>query len=172
MYCHSIPPCDVFTVSYWNTKTTHSNTRSGLRAWCHPQLTTNSSKRPYSTMGERTWKYSTAIDPETVRQTGCFTTLPVRINNRDDIANAASSRVLKDWAAHTGNEHLDPNRVSFSPVGSFCSLIYCETIPERLDSISYLTDLFFLIDGSFHFPPFIQCISLMHDHRCNGRGGK
>lgn len=99
------------------------------------------------------WKYSTVIDPETVRQTGCFTTLPVRINNRDEIANAASSRVLKDWAEHTGTQDIDPNRVSFSPVGSFCSLIYCETIPERLDSISYLTDLFFLIDGSFRCPP-------------------
>ncbi|OLN98000.1 Ophiobolin F synthase 2 [Colletotrichum chlorophyti] len=94
------------------------------------------------------WKHSTPIDPETVRQTGCFTTLPVRINNRDDIANAASSRVLKDWAEHTGNRDIDPNRVSFSPVGSFCSLIYCETIPDRLDSISYLTDLFFLIDDA------------------------
>ncbi|KAI3394937.1 hypothetical protein diail_2044 [Diaporthe ilicicola] len=99
-------------------------------------------------MGEEMWKYSTAIDPQTVRQTGCFTTLPVRISNRDDIANKASSRVLKDWAEHTGNPEIDTSRVSFSPVGSFCSLIYCETIPERLDSISYLTDLFFLIDDA------------------------
>nr|XP_036580735.1 geranylgeranyl pyrophosphate synthase [Colletotrichum truncatum]KAF6788807.1 geranylgeranyl pyrophosphate synthase [Colletotrichum truncatum] len=97
---------------------------------------------------EQMWNYSTPIDPERVRETGCFTTLPVRINNRDDIANAASSRVLKDWAEHTGNRKIDTNRVSFSPVGSFCSLIYCETIPERLDSISYLTDLFFLIDDA------------------------
>lgn len=111
-------------------------------------------------MQEEMWKYSTAIDPETVRQTGCFTTLPVRINNRDDIANAASSRVLKDWAEHNGNQDIDPNRVSFSPVGSFCSLIYCETIPERLDSISYLTDLFFLIDGSFHPPILFVLIDL------------
>ncbi|KAI8164622.1 hypothetical protein K4K49_012318 [Colletotrichum sp. SAR 10_70] len=99
-------------------------------------------------MAEEMWKYSIPIDPETVKRTGCFTTLPVRINNRDDLANAASSRVLKDWAEHTGNQNIDPNRVSFSPVGSFCSLIYCETIPERLDSISYLTDLFFLIDDA------------------------
>lgn len=106
-------------------------------------------------MTEEMWKYSTVIDPKTVEQTGCFTTLPVRINKRDDIANAASSRVLKDWAEHTGN-HVDSNRVSFSPVGSFCSLIYCETIPERLDSISYLTDLFFLIDGSFHIKPIVR----------------
>lgn len=107
------------------------------------------------TMEDEMWKYSTVIDPQTVKQTGCFTTLPVRINNRDDIANGASSRVLKDWAEHTGKQDIDPNRVSFSPVGSFCSLIYCETIPERLDSISYLTDLFFLIDGSFH--PKLVC---------------
>ncbi|TDZ35923.1 Fusicoccadiene synthase [Colletotrichum spinosum] len=99
-------------------------------------------------MASEMWKYSCPIDPEMVKATGCFTTLPVRINNRDDLANGASSRVLKDWADHTGNQSIDRNRVSFSPVGSFCSLIYCETIPERLDSISYLTDLFFLIDDA------------------------
>lgn len=94
-------------------------------------------------MAKQMWKCSTAIDPQTVEQTGCFTTLPVRINNRDDIANAASSRVLEDWAEHTGNQKIDTNRVSFSPFRSFCSLIYCETIPARLDSISYLADRFF-----------------------------
>ncbi|KAK1985954.1 isoprenoid synthase domain-containing protein [Colletotrichum cereale] len=99
-------------------------------------------------MTESMWKYSTALDPEMVKRTGCFTILPVRINNRDDIPNAASLRVLKDWAEHTGNNNISPNRLSLSPVGSFCSLIYCETIPERLDSISYLTDLFFLIDDA------------------------
>ncbi|KAK2015626.1 terpenoid synthase [Colletotrichum eremochloae] len=99
-------------------------------------------------MTESMWKYSTALDPEMVKRTGCFTILPVRINNRDDIPNAASMRVLKDWAEHTGNTNVSKDRLSLSPVGSFCSLIYCETIPERLDSISYLTDLFFLIDDA------------------------
>ncbi|KAK1990776.1 terpenoid synthase [Colletotrichum falcatum] len=99
-------------------------------------------------MTESMWKYSTALDPEMVKRTGCFTILPVRINNRDDIPNAASLRVLRDWAEHTGNTNVSKDRLSLSPVGSFCSLIYCETIPERLDSISYLTDLFFLIDDA------------------------
>lgn len=137
------------------------------RADRYSQLTPVSSRRFCTIMAESMWKYSTAIDPETVRKTGCFTTLPVRINTRDDIANAASSRVLKDWAEHTDNQEIDPNRVSFSSVGSFCSLIYCETIPERLHSISYLTDLFFLIDGLSHCPTAFRLTSLMDDFRCN-----
>lgn len=143
---------------------------SGTRADRYSQLTPVSSRRLCSIMAESMWKYSTAIDPETVRKTGCFTTLPVRINNRDDIANAASSRVLKDWAEHTDNQDIDPNRVSFSPVGSFCSLIYCETIPDRLDSISYLTDLFFLIDGLSRCPLVFWKASLINGRRCNRRG--
>ncbi|RDW62483.1 geranylgeranyl pyrophosphate synthase [Coleophoma crateriformis] len=99
-------------------------------------------------MQEEMWQYSRELDPEEVKKTGCFTTLPVRINNRDEIANGASLRVLKDWALHTKTTELNMTRVSFSPVGSFCSLVYPETLPERLDSISYLTDLFFLIDDA------------------------
>lgn len=98
-------------------------------------------------MEEEMWQYSRELDPEEVKKTGCFTTLPVRINNRDDLANEASLRVLRDWAEHTGVTELNMTRVSLSAVGSFCSLVYPETLPERLDSISYLTDLFFLIDG-------------------------
>jgi len=98
-------------------------------------------------MEEEMWLCSRELGSEEVKKTGCFTTLPVRINNRDEIANDATLRLVKDWAAYTGVTELNMTRVSLSPVGNFSCLVYPETLPERLDSVAYMSDLFFLIDG-------------------------
>ncbi|KAH7051136.1 geranylgeranyl pyrophosphate synthase [Macrophomina phaseolina] len=91
---------------------------------------------------------SKLIAHEEARQTGCFTTLPIRINPRNDLADAASHRFIKDWATEIGDGREKKTYFSFSPVGNWSSLIYPEAIPERLGVLAYLSDLGLIHDDT------------------------
>ncbi|KAK8076346.1 Ophiobolin F synthase [Apiospora phragmitis] len=84
---------------------------------------------------------SRLVSPDEASLTGCFTTLPVRIHPRDDLANSASRRFVKDWVREIGDGREKKTHFSFSPVGNWSSLIYPEAIPERLGVLAYLSDL-------------------------------
>ncbi|EUC27964.1 hypothetical protein COCCADRAFT_41432 [Bipolaris zeicola 26-R-13] len=84
---------------------------------------------------------SKLICSEESQKTGCFTTLPIRIHPRDDLADAASRRFVQDWAREMRDGREQSTHFSFSPVGNWSSLIYPEAIPERLGVLAYLSDL-------------------------------
>ncbi|KAK1984577.1 geranylgeranyl pyrophosphate synthase [Colletotrichum cereale] len=91
---------------------------------------------------------SKLVSAEEARRTGCFTTLPIRVHPRDDLADAASRRFVKDWAREIGDGREKHTYFSFSPVGNWSSLIYPEAIPERLGVLAYLSDLGLIHDDA------------------------
>ncbi|KAF9869992.1 geranylgeranyl pyrophosphate synthase [Colletotrichum karsti] len=91
---------------------------------------------------------SKLVPAETARETGCFTTLPIRIHPRDDLADAASRRFVGDWAREMRDGREKKTYFSFSPVGNWSSLIYPEAIPERLGVLAYLSDLGLIHDDT------------------------
>lgn len=96
---------------------------------------------------ETIWVHSIPIDDSQVKATGSFTTLPVRINKRNDVADAWSQRMLDDWGRHIGDgqEHL--SLISPSALGNLCSFSFPESPPERLGLVTYLCDLGLIHDG-------------------------
>ncbi|KAK1478821.1 geranylgeranyl pyrophosphate synthase [Colletotrichum tamarilloi] len=88
------------------------------------------------------------VPAEEARETGCFTTLPIRVHPRDDLADAASRRFVGDWAREMGDGREKKTYFSFSPVGNWSSLIYPEAIPERLGVLAYLSDLGLIHDDT------------------------
>jgi ophiobolin F synthase len=90
---------------------------------------------------------SQLIDNEEARKTGCFTTLPIRIHPRNDVADEASHRFIRDWALHIGDGREKTTQFSFSPVGNWSALIYPEAFTERLGVLTYLSDLGLIHDG-------------------------
>ncbi|KAK8015780.1 Ophiobolin F synthase [Apiospora marii] len=84
---------------------------------------------------------SSLVPADEASRTGCFTTLPIRLHPRDDLANEASRRFMRDWAREIGDGREKKTHFSFSPVGNWSSLIYPEAIPERLGVLAYLSDL-------------------------------
>ncbi|GKT67041.1 geranylgeranyl pyrophosphate synthetase [Colletotrichum tofieldiae] len=91
---------------------------------------------------------SKLVSADEAGRTGCFTTLPIRIHPRDDLADAASRRFVKDWAREIGDGREKQTFFSFSPVGNWSSLIYPEAIPERLGVLAYLSDLGLIHDDT------------------------
>lgn len=90
---------------------------------------------------------SRLVPADEAGQAGCFTTLPIRVHPRDDLANEASRRFVRDWAREIGDGREKKTHFSFSPVGNWSSLIYPEAIPERLGVLAYLSDLGLIHDG-------------------------
>ncbi|GME27538.1 hypothetical protein N7486_003972 [Neofusicoccum parvum] len=95
-------------------------------------------------------RVSTAVAPEDIGKFGGFTSLPVRIGKHDEIANAACAQVLKDWAAIIGDGR-DQNCEGAGLVnrtGNGCTVAFCETLPERIEVLTYWTGLMALWDDS------------------------
>lgn len=101
---------------------------------------------------------SRLVSADEACRTGCFTTLPIRIHPRDDLADAASRRFVKDWKREIGDDREKQTYFSFSPVGNWSSLIYPEAIPERLGVLAYLSDLGLIHDGKVLPSRFPSCI--------------
>ncbi|KAI0521300.1 geranylgeranyl pyrophosphate synthase [Xylaria bambusicola] len=96
-----------------------------------------------------TLSYQSSLVPfDESRRTGCFTTLPIRIHPRNDLADLASRRFVEDWASNIGDGREKQTYFSFSPVGNWSSLIYPEAIPERLGVLAYLSDLGLIHDDT------------------------
>lgn len=86
---------------------------------------------------------------EVAEKTGCFTTLPIRIHKRNDIADAASHKMIEDWGKHIGDGWEKASHASLNPTdGNLCSYLFPEALPERLGVLTYLTDLGLFHDGT------------------------
>jgi ophiobolin F synthase len=108
-------------------------------------------------MDEQIWVYSRLIDPEEVVQTGCLTTLPVRVHGRNDIAENATRRLTAEWAQIMGEEETGVSHARlWSEYGDYSSFFYPESRPERLGLMAYLTELAFIHDGMLAYIPNVM----------------
>ncbi|KAJ0333862.1 hypothetical protein COL922a_010361 [Colletotrichum nupharicola] len=87
------------------------------------------------------WEYSVDIDAEVEASTGCFTTLPIRIHHRNDLADDATKQSILDWGAYIGDGWEHKSGSSWSPVGNWGAFIFPESLPERLGVITYLANM-------------------------------
>jgi ophiobolin F synthase len=97
------------------------------------------------------YNHSRLIDPEEIRK-HCFTILPVRIHVRDDIANAATLALVRDWSVLVQDGREQISHCSLCAKGNWCSFIFPESIPNRLGLLTYLTDLGLIHDGKYIAP--------------------
>ncbi|GLA65892.1 hypothetical protein AtubIFM54640_008092 [Aspergillus tubingensis] len=95
------------------------------------------------------WKHSRSIDVEAIKKTPSFTTLPIRRNERNDVANSATRRALQDWdhALHDGL--AEKALISTSELGNLGAFAYPKVPPKRLAILTYLTDLGMLHDDGY-----------------------
>jgi ophiobolin F synthase len=93
------------------------------------------------------WKQSEAVPASVAHETGCFTTLPIRIHKRNDIADEATIQSISDWKEHVGDGWEAKSGSAISNVGNWCALIFSESLPERLASITYLANIGNIHDG-------------------------
>lgn len=98
---------------------------------------------------EHIFYHSKPVSSEEVARTGSFTSLQVRINHRDDIANAATRQLLADWKSFVGDGSEQESNSSLCELGNWCSLVFPDSIPERLAILTYLTDLGLIHDGTY-----------------------
>jgi hypothetical protein len=89
------------------------------------------------------------VQPDRLREAGCFTSLPVRINRRDDLANAGMKRAYFDFSKATNTEVQNYVGCMSSDGGNVISLAYGDILPERIAPMAYLAELGFLHDGIF-----------------------
>ncbi|KAF4276289.1 hypothetical protein CNMCM8812_002246 [Aspergillus fumigatus] len=95
------------------------------------------------------WDHSRPIDDETIKKTPSFTTLPIRINKENDVADAATRRALRDWDHCLHDGLAQKVQISFSDLGNLGAFAYPEVPPERLAILTYLTDLGMLHDDGY-----------------------
>ena len=96
---------------------------------------------------DTSWRQSEAVLPSVAHETGCFTTLPIRIHKRNDIADDATLQSISDWNEHVGDGWEAKSGSAISKVGNWCALIFPESLPERLASITYLANIGNIHDG-------------------------
>lgn len=101
---------------------------------------------------ENVFFHSVPVDPEQVAKTGSFTTLQVRINHRDDLANAATHQLLADWNRFVGDGNGKQSHSSLCDLGNWCSLVFPDSKPDRIGLLTYLTDLGLIHDGNIAYP--------------------
>ncbi|MCJ1463325.1 hypothetical protein MMC07_001932 [Pseudocyphellaria aurata] len=96
-------------------------------------------------MEEDLFPHSQPIDPDEVKRTRCFTTLPVRINRYDHVADEATRRFSREWAEVMDEGVVKPTQLC-SERGNYSSYLYPESRPERMDPLAYLSELAFVHD--------------------------
>nr|A0A2Z6FZ31.1 RecName: Full=Sesterterpene synthase btcA; Short=TS; AltName: Full=Betaestacins biosynthesis cluster protein A; Includes: RecName: Full=Terpene cyclase; Includes: RecName: Full=Geranylgeranyl diphosphate synthase; Short=GGDP synthase; Short=GGS; Includes: RecName: Full=Geranylfarnesyl diphosphate synthase; Short=GFDP synthase [Neocamarosporium betae]BBE36502.1 putative bifunctional terpene synthase [Neocamarosporium betae] len=87
------------------------------------------------------WKQSEAIPAHVAQETGCFTTLPIRIHKNNSIADQATLESINDWKQHLDDGWESRSGSAISKVGNWCSFIFSEALPERLPCITYLANI-------------------------------
>ncbi|KAH0559591.1 hypothetical protein GP486_003894 [Trichoglossum hirsutum] len=97
---------------------------------------------------EGTFTYSIPVDPAEIRKTGCFTLLPVRIHKYNDLADAASHKLRKDWQRHVRDGQDEKPPASPCEAGNLCAFVFPEALPERLGVLTYGMDLAFMHDDA------------------------
>ncbi|KAL4876396.1 putative geranylgeranyl diphosphate synthase [Aspergillus karnatakaensis] len=112
------------------------------------------------------WVHSRPISSQAIRNTASFTTLPVRINERNDVANAATERALRDWDDSLHDGLADRASISFSELGNLGAFAYPEAPPERLAILTYLTDLGMLHDDGYEA---MELDTAIEEHRDFGK---
>lgn len=92
------------------------------------------------------WTHSQVLPEDDEHRKDCFTTLTPRIHKYDHVAQRGSDRFVQDL---TASLNLDEPQTSYlsSPVGNYASFLYPECLPERLETVAYLTELGNLHDG-------------------------
>jgi len=111
---------------------------------------------------------SEPIQPSRIKETGAFTRFAARINHANDLADEGTRRARSDYSALVG--HVASHDASESAVGNFNSLMYFDCLPDRIEMLSYLTELAFLHDGmplSIHAPSTSRRLTWL---RLHGRG--
>ena len=98
------------------------------------------------------WKQSEAVSADVARETGCFTTLPIRIHKHNDLADQATLQSIRDWKEHLDDGWEARSGSAISKVGNWCSFIFSESLPERLASITYLANIGNIHDGERPIP--------------------
>jgi hypothetical protein len=98
-------------------------------------------KKIYSIMdkSENIFLRSPPIDAEEAGKVDSFSTLPIRINLRSDLADDAGSRLLMYWEKCNGR-WARKNFHVHAPLGNALFFLYPEALPEQLGIITYLTD--------------------------------
>ncbi|KAG2005097.1 hypothetical protein GB937_009054 [Aspergillus fischeri] len=95
------------------------------------------------------WEHSRPIADDTIKKTPSFTTLPIRINKQNDVADAATRRALRDWDYYLHDGLAERALISISELGNLGAFAYPEVPPERLAIVTYLTDLGILHDDGY-----------------------
>ncbi|KAK8086393.1 hypothetical protein PG994_001367 [Apiospora phragmitis] len=101
-----------------------------------------------STDTQEKWLHSVEVSADEVWKTGCFTTLPIRIHRRNEIADEATPQSIRDWHQHVGDGWESRSGSAMSPVGNWCAFIFPESLEERLHSITYLANIGNIHDGT------------------------
>ncbi|KAK8078112.1 hypothetical protein PG996_004282 [Apiospora saccharicola] len=106
------------------------------------------------------WLHSVEVSVEVARKTGCFTTLPIRIHRRNDIADEATLQSIRDWHRYVGDGWESPSGSAISPVGNWCTFIFPESLDERLHSVTYLANI-----GNIHDAEDLTLESALEEHK-------
>ncbi|XP_014554778.1 hypothetical protein COCVIDRAFT_39390 [Bipolaris victoriae FI3] len=115
------------------------------------------------------FQHCSPVDPKELSKHGHFSKLMPRINHRDNLANAATRKLLLDWAEMVGDGWESESHSSLSKVGNWCSLVFPETKPERLGTLTYLTDLGLIHDANQEHQ--VLCAALNDSDNSNIPGG-
>ena len=98
---------------------------------------------------EHLFQYCRAITPEELSRSGSFTSLEARINLRDDVANAATRRLLAVWKSFVGDGNEQESNSSLCELGNWCALVFPDSSADRLAVLTYLTDMGLIHDGAY-----------------------
>ncbi|TDZ21940.1 Ophiobolin F synthase [Colletotrichum orbiculare MAFF 240422] len=104
------------------------------------------------------WEHCVDVDGEVAASTGCFTTLPIRIHRRNDIADDATKQSIHDWGAYVGDGWEQRSGSSWSPVGNWGAFIFPESLPDRLGVITYLANMGNIHDDLCDELPFEEAL--------------
>lgn len=93
------------------------------------------------------FQYSVEVDPASVKSFSCLTSLPIRINVRNQLADELCHQFLKDIQEVIGSSIYSPC-LSLSPVGNCVALFVPECLPEFLQPMVNVLNLVWFVDGT------------------------
>jgi len=91
------------------------------------------------------YPYSILVDPSTYDTQGLCDEIPLRKLIAADLEEVATFKAYEDWERFVGP--VGDYKGSLGPNFSLVSVIYPACLPERIEAISYLKEITFLLDG-------------------------